>query len=52
MGWPQITLIALTAASGGLVLANHGEPREYNFWHFLVGGAVEFYLLYAGGFFK
>jgi hypothetical protein len=53
MEWPQITYIVLLAATGGLVLAKQGEPREpYNFWMWLLSCAIVLPLLYFGGFFK
>lgn len=49
---PQIIFIILVAVSGGIVLANHGMPREnYNIGTWLITMIVEVGLLYWGGFF-
>lgn len=53
MGWPQITMIVLLAASGGVALAKHGQPRDpisFPWWCF--SAAIWGALLYAGGFFS
>lgn len=53
MGWPQITIIALSAAGVGINAARHGQRREgkHNLWIALAVVAVEMSVLYAGGFF-
>lgn len=49
---PQIVWIALIAASLGIGLAKHGEPREdYNFFIALISAVVETAILIWGGFF-
>lgn len=52
-GFCQIVLTALYVMSIGMHLAKHGEPRDgkYNFWTALIGAAIEFTLLYFGGFY-
>ena len=54
MGWPQWTMLALFAV-GLLFAANqHGKPRtdKYNFWGAVIGSAIQFGILFAGGFFS
>jgi len=51
MHWPQITMIVLAAIAGTVALLQHGKPKEYNFWHWSSAAAIEFALMYAGGFF-
>lgn len=54
MGWPQWTMLALFAV-GLLFAANqHGKPRtdKYNFWGAVIGIAIQFGILFAGGFFS
>lgn len=52
MGWPQVTYIALLAASVGIALVKHGEPRKpWDAWDHVLGAALTAFLLYAGGFF-
>jgi hypothetical protein len=53
MGWPQITFIALHMAAFGMHLAKNGEPRgNYSSGGALIACAINFGLLYAGGFFS
>ena len=49
---PQIAWIALVAASLGIGLAKHGEPRgDYNFFTVLISAVIETAILIWGGFF-
>ena len=50
---PQIITIIIYAISIGMHLAKHGKPQEgsYNFIIALVGTAIQFSLLWWGGFF-
>jgi hypothetical protein len=52
-GFCQIALTALYVLSLGTHLAKHGEPKDgkYSFWTALVAVAIEFTLLYFGGFY-
>lgn len=54
MGWPQITIIALSAIGVGINAAKHGQPREgkHSLWIALGVVAAEMYVLSAGGFFS
>lgn len=54
MSWQQILMIVMFAANLGIYMVKHGEPREdkYNFWIALIGGAIEMYILYSGGFWE
>lgn len=54
MGAPQITLIALMALSGGVVLSKSGQPREGNhsFGAWLFAAALQIGIMYWGGFFS
>jgi ATP-dependent protease ClpP protease subunit len=51
--WPQITLIVLAAMSFATHLAKAGEPtnRNYSPGLMIIIIAIEFGLMYAGGFF-
>ena len=52
MEWPQITWIVLNTMAFGVILANHGKPRDpHNAGWALVTLAIEVTLLYFGGFF-
>lgn len=53
-GWPQLTWLTLFMLTAGIYMARHGKPREdfYNLWYFLVGSAINIWILYAGGFFS
>jgi hypothetical protein len=52
MGTPQIILIVLVAMSGTVILINHGKPRpNFNFPIWAAAAAVQFGLMYWGGFF-
>jgi hypothetical protein len=52
MGWPQITIIALTAMSVGISAAKEGEPRgNHSTIGALIGAAIQCTILYFGGFF-
>jgi hypothetical protein len=52
MGWPQVTLIALSAVSVAIAGVKHGEPKgNWSFWAAIVSVGIEIGLLYAGGFF-
>ena len=53
MNWPQITMIVLAAMSVGIHLANHGKYRtdKYNAISITLTIALEFWLMYEGGFF-
>jgi hypothetical protein len=53
-GIPQILLIILFAASWGMNVAKSGEPKKgtYSGTEAFIAGAIEFGLLYWGGFFK
>ena len=51
MGWPQVTWVALAAASVAIAIVKHGEPRKIDAWSNLIGAALSTGLLYAGGFF-
>ena len=36
----------------GIVMGKHGEPREnYNFWNFIIGCLIDWWLLYEAGLF-
>ncbi|MBB4192757.1 hypothetical protein [Rhizobium aethiopicum] len=54
MGWPQITIISLSAIGVGINAAKHGQRREgkHNLWIALAVVAAEMYVLHAGGFFN
>ena len=54
MNAPQITIIALYALSLGMTLAQHGKPKTgtHSFWVALIGTAINFGILYWGGFFN
>ena len=53
MGWPQITILILTAMSVGIALAKDGEPqRPHSFFGTLAGVVINISLLWAGGFFS
>ena len=49
MGWPEWTVIGLAAASMAWVIA-HGD--RYKIAGSVIGSAIHFSLLYAGGFFS
>lgn len=53
MGWPQITIIVMSALGVGIHLAKHGQPREGKFNLFIATAvaAAEIYVLKQGGFF-
>ena len=45
-------LIGLQILGLGICMAKHGEPRgKYDFWTTLVGGLIEWWLLYKAGVF-
>lgn len=52
-GIPQIIMTALFCLSLGMHLACHGKPKEgyYSFWTALTSCAIQFFLLYKGGFY-
>lgn len=52
-GFCQIALTALYLLSLGMHAAKHGEPKtgKYSFWTALISLAIEFTLLYFGGFY-
>lgn len=54
IGIPQFILLLLWAASFGLVAAKHGQPKNenYNVFVTILALAIEFSLLYCGGFFR
>ena len=51
--WPQITVIVLAAIGVGIHFAKHGQPKSesYNGVVQMILVAIEFWLLYEGGFF-
>lgn len=53
MIWPQIAIIVLFGAAGGIALVNHGKYKgdSYNFWWTLLSIGVEGTILVYGGFF-
>lgn len=52
MGWPQITFIAMCAASFAISASHHGKPKgNFSAWWSLTAIGIEVGLLYAGGFF-
>jgi hypothetical protein len=51
--WPQWTLLTMYVLNVGFILAKDGQPREpYSFWWYVIGAALDIWLLYMGGFFK
>lgn len=52
-GWPQIIYICLLVSGAVIHLVKHGEPRkeQYNFWGWLIGAAINIWILSWGGFF-
>lgn len=50
---PQILYLLLVSMGLGIVLSQHGEPKEgeYNFYVTLTVAVVESLILYWGGFF-
>lgn len=53
MKWPQITMIVVYALSLYIAAAEHGQPQpRRNFWASLIGTAINFGLLWAGGFWR
>ena len=52
-GFCQLALTALYLMSLGIHLTRHGEPKtgKYSFWIALISCAIEFSLLYFGGFY-
>lgn len=51
--WPQIAMVLLAGTSLGLHGSKHGEPRDghYNFYVQFLCLAIEFWILWCGGFF-
>ena len=49
----QFIMTALLILSLGCHLAAHGRPKEgtYSFWTALTSCAIQFFLLYKGGFY-
>ncbi len=54
LGIPQIIMLVLMTFGLLLNLVKHGEDKEgkYNFATALIAACLEFWILYAGGFFK
>ena len=53
MHTPQIIWIFLAGGTIFVSLMKHGEPKgNYNFWTTLIAMGLEFWIVYAGGFFK
>lgn len=53
LGIPQIIWIVLSMIGLGTSMANHGKPSngKHNFWIILISAGLNFWILYAGGFF-
>lgn len=51
---PQILMLGLMILGLGISLAQHGEPRtgKHNLMHSIIGCAIQFGLMYWGGFFS
>ena len=51
--WPQLLFISLSLFGLGRIVSDHGKPREpANAWTTLIAFAIQFWLLYEGGFFN
>lgn len=54
MGIPQIIMVVMMAMSVGLYLGKHGQQKKekYNVWVAILTAAIEFALLWWGGFWQ
>lgn len=54
MNWPQITIIVLWAISLLISAKEDGKPKtgHHSFWVVAISCAINFAILYCGGFFK
>jgi len=51
--WPQWTVLFIMVLGLGLAMGMHGKPREPHNWIIsFIAAAINFTLLYFGGFFK
>jgi len=52
--WPQITFVTLTILGLLVTVRFHGEPRtgKYSVVSFFIASAIDYWLLYYGGFFN
>lgn len=51
--WPQVTVLACMVLACAIQLVEHGKPRGvYNFPLALFCYAIEFFILWQGGFFS
>ncbi|MGL6174821.1 MAG: hypothetical protein ACRC1P_09490 [Cellulosilyticaceae bacterium] len=53
IGAPQTIYLVIVLIGTGVALSDHGKPRKgnENFITFLIGTAIQFGLMYWGGFF-
>lgn len=53
VGIPEFIWILLSGMSLAMSLFFHGEPKgNYSFWSTLIALALEFWIVWAGGFFR
>lgn len=53
IGIPEIVWIVLCAMNLGIALVKDGEPKgNYSFWLTLLALGIEFWIVWAGGFFQ